>query len=51
MWSLISPIDIKSATAIDATNIRRFSKRIVDSSGLNEGGEDIQSLEKTQRKG
>ena len=41
MWSLTSPTDIKPIIIINATNIRRFFKRIVDSAGLSEGGKDI----------
>ena len=36
---------------MDATDIRRSSKRTADSSGLNEGGEGVQGLEKTRREG
>ncbi len=37
--------------AIDATDIRGSSKRTADSAGLNEGGEDVQELEKARLEG
>ena len=51
MWSPTSPTDVERATAMDATDIPRSSKRTADSSGLNEGGEGVQGLEKTRREG
>ena len=49
MWSPTSPTDVVPATAMDATGIRRSSKRTADSADLNESGEDVQRLEKTRR--
>ena len=51
MWSPTNPTDVEPATAIDATDIRRSSKRTADSAGLDEGGEGVQRLEKARRAG
>ena len=45
----MSPIDVKPVIAIDFIDIRGSSKRIVDSVGLNEGGEGIYRLKKARR--
>ena len=45
----MSLTNIEPIIAIDTTDIRGSSKRIVDSIGLNKGGEGIYKLEKAQR--
>ena len=51
MWSPKNPTDVEPTTAMDATDIRRSSKRTADSAGLDEGGEGVQRLEKARRAG
>ncbi len=51
MWSPTSPTDAVPVRAMDATDIRGSSKRTADSAGLNEGGEDVQELEKARLEG
>ena len=46
MWSLATYTDVKPIIAIDVTEIRGFSKRIVDNIDLSESREYIYRLKK-----
>ena len=51
MWSLATYTDVEPVIAMDATDIRGSSKRIVDNAGLNESREYVNRLKKAQRVG